>query len=160
MSLLPKSHERFGDTDYWDSFFRKRGKKAFEWYGDYNELCTVIHKHVKSTEKILVVGCGNSKLSADLYDVGFTGLTNIDTSDVVIKQMSSANADARPSMVFLKEDATNMTFDDNSFGCVLDKGTLDAIMTKDTEEIKTTVNNMFKVRRWFMYYNATGKVKG
>lgn len=31
MNLLPKSHSDFRSKDYWDNFFRKRGKKAFEW---------------------------------------------------------------------------------------------------------------------------------
>lgn len=29
--LLPKSTGEFGSTDYWNKFFRARGKKAFEW---------------------------------------------------------------------------------------------------------------------------------
>lgn len=32
MNLLPKSHEEFSKADYWNTFFKKRGKKAFEWY--------------------------------------------------------------------------------------------------------------------------------
>lgn len=31
MNLLPKSHEEFAQTDYWNAFFKKRGEKAFEW---------------------------------------------------------------------------------------------------------------------------------
>lgn len=32
MNLLPKTKEEFSRTDYWDSFFRNRGSKSFEWY--------------------------------------------------------------------------------------------------------------------------------
>lgn len=31
MNLLPKSHKEFGEKDYWNKFFKKRGTKAFEW---------------------------------------------------------------------------------------------------------------------------------
>lgn len=31
MNLLPKCHEEFSKKDYWDTFFKTRGKKAFEW---------------------------------------------------------------------------------------------------------------------------------
>lgn len=31
MSLLPKTTQDFGQKDYWNSFFQKRGGKAFEW---------------------------------------------------------------------------------------------------------------------------------
>lgn len=32
MSLLPKTRQDFTQTEYWNSFFQKRGKKSFEWY--------------------------------------------------------------------------------------------------------------------------------
>lgn len=32
MNLLPKTHEEFSQVDYWNTFFKKRGKKHFEWY--------------------------------------------------------------------------------------------------------------------------------
>lgn len=68
--LLPKTASEFGSTKYWDQFFKNRGKAAFEWYGEYPELCGILHKYVKPKDDVLMVGCGNSKLSADLYDVG------------------------------------------------------------------------------------------
>ena len=61
MDLLPKHHDEFRQNEYWETFFKKRGKKAFEWYGEYNELANILHKYIKVTDKILVVGCGNSK---------------------------------------------------------------------------------------------------
>ena len=71
MNLLPKTSHEFAQKEYWNNFFKKRGKKAFEWYGEYPELCGQLHKYAKSKDNILVVGCGNSKLSSDLYDVGY-----------------------------------------------------------------------------------------
>jgi len=32
MNLLPKTHEEFSTAEYWNAFFKKRGRKAFEWY--------------------------------------------------------------------------------------------------------------------------------
>lgn len=32
MSLLPKTRKDFTQTEYWNSFFQKRGKTSFEWY--------------------------------------------------------------------------------------------------------------------------------
>lgn len=31
LNLLPKTHQDFGQKDYWNSFFEKRAGKAFEW---------------------------------------------------------------------------------------------------------------------------------
>ena len=89
MNLLPKNHEQFRSNAYWDGFFQKRGKKAFEWYGEYAELCGLLHKYVKPKDDVLVVGCGNSTLSADLYDVGYRSVRSIDLSEVVIRQMKA-----------------------------------------------------------------------
>ncbi|XP_068621193.1 eEF1A lysine and N-terminal methyltransferase homolog [Battus philenor] len=142
MNLLPKTHKEFSEKDYWNRFFKKRGNKAFEWYGEYLELCGHLHKYLKQKDAILITGCGNSSLSADLYDVGFTNITNIDVSEVVIKQMKAANA-SRNNMKFLHMDALNMKFSNEDFNVVLDKGTLDALMPDDTEETNERINKYF-----------------
>ncbi|XP_041983193.1 eEF1A lysine and N-terminal methyltransferase homolog [Aricia agestis] len=142
MNLLPKSHKEFSEKDYWNKFFKKRGNKAFEWYGEYLELCSQLHKYIKHGDTILMPGCGNSSLSADLYDVGFQNITNIDVSEVVIKQMKSKNAQ-RSNMKFLHMDALNTTFNDSEFNVVLDKGTLDALMPDNSEETNATINKYF-----------------
>ncbi|XP_062548546.1 eEF1A lysine and N-terminal methyltransferase homolog [Armigeres subalbatus] len=143
MNLLPKTATEFGSTEYWNNFFKKRGKQAFEWYGEYPELCGQLHKCVKSKDEILMVGCGNSKLSLDLYDVGFKQMTNIDISQVVIRQMQEANKLQRPEMLWYHMDATSMNFSDEKYSVVLDKGTLDALFTDETEPTLTTVRKYF-----------------
>ena len=55
MNLLPKDFKDFKQKEYWDDFFKKRGKKAFEWYGEYGELCGILHKYTKATDAILQV---------------------------------------------------------------------------------------------------------
>ncbi|XP_028386463.1 eEF1A lysine and N-terminal methyltransferase isoform X1 [Phyllostomus discolor] len=142
MNLLPKSSKEFGSVDYWEKFFQQRGKKAFEWYGTYLELCEVLHKYIKPREKVLVIGCGNSELSEQLYDVGYQDIVNIDISEVVIKQMKERNAARRPQMSFLKMDMTQMEFPDASFQVVLDKGTLDAVLTDEEEKTLRQVDRM------------------
>lgn len=69
-----------------------------------------------------MVGCGNSTLSADMVEDGYI-VTNIDISEVVINFMR----DKHPNMEWYQMDATEMTFDDNTFDIVIDKGTIDAL---------------------------------
>jgi 2-polyprenyl-3-methyl-5-hydroxy-6-metoxy-1,4-benzoquinol methylase len=38
-------------------------------------------------DDVLVCGCGNSELSGHMYDAGFTRITNVDSSRVVIDMM-------------------------------------------------------------------------
>ena len=72
-------------------------------YGEYPELCGVLHKYIKPQDKLLVIGCGNSQLSADMYDVGYHKIINIDISDIAIKQMKEKNKQ-RTEMEFHKMD--------------------------------------------------------
>lgn len=143
MNLLPKNHGEFVKQEYWENFFKKRGKKAFEWYGEYPELCGVLHKYVKVKDRVLVVGCGSSELSANLYDVGYHDIINIDISDTVIQQMVEKNAKQRPDMKFMKGDVLNLEFNDSDFSVVLDKGTLDALMVDTSEKVVSDIEKMF-----------------
>ena len=142
MSLLPKSAEEFQLKQYWDKFFTKRSS-AFEWYGEYTDLCHVLHKYLKPVNRLLVIGCGNSKLSEALYDAGIRSIENIDISDVVIRQMIARNKDKRPEMSYTKMDMLNMSYGDGSFDCVLDKGTLDAIFSNTDAQTVSKVESMF-----------------
>eukprot|EP00062_Callorhinchus_milii_P010839 gi/632956140/ref/XP_007893811.1/ PREDICTED: methyltransferase-like protein 13 [Callorhinchus milii] len=143
MNLLPKSSKEFSSAEYWEAFFKKRGTSAFEWYGTYVDHCAVLHKYIKPTDKVLVVGCGNSELSEQMYDVGYQEMVNIDISEVVINQMKERNATRRPKMAFIKMDMMQTEFADAQFQVVLDKGTLDAIMTDESNGTLNNVDKMF-----------------
>nr|XP_034180029.1 eEF1A lysine and N-terminal methyltransferase homolog [Osmia lignaria] len=144
MNLLPKTHEEFSQVDYWNTFFKKRGKKHFEWYGEYPELCSLLLKYIKVKDNILIVGCGNSTVSMCLYDAGYRNITNIDISHIVIKQMHDINASVRPDLVYEQMDATRLTYSDDTFSVILDKGTLDALMPDTKEETLSIINKYFK----------------
>ncbi|XP_053994379.1 eEF1A lysine and N-terminal methyltransferase homolog [Hylaeus volcanicus] len=144
MNLLPKTHEEFSQVEYWNTFFKKRGKKNFEWYGEYPELCSILLKYMKVKDNILIVGCGNSTVSMCLYDVGYRNITNIDISHIVIKQMHDINASVRPDLIYEQMDATQMTYLNDTFSVILDKGTLDALMPDTKEGTISTVNRYFK----------------
>lgn len=59
MDLLPKNYAEFRSREYWDTFFRKRKEKEFEWYGDFAHIKAPLTATVTPTEQILVIGCGN-----------------------------------------------------------------------------------------------------
>lgn len=143
LSLLPQERGEFASKDYWDDFFRKRGAKAFEWYGEYPQLCGLLHKYIKPKDTILNIGCGNSKLSADVYDRGVENITNVDISEIVIKQMKESNK-FRPNMKWEVGDVTDLNnYSDDNFSVVLDKGTLDALFADTEESTVQTVEKMF-----------------
>ena len=55
-------------------------------------ILTVQLRYCKTKDDILVLGCGNSTLSADLFDVGHRSLVSIDLSEVVVSQMNRQHA--------------------------------------------------------------------
>lgn len=55
-------------------------------YGEYPELCGHLHKYIKAQDPVLVVGCGNSKLSADLYDVGYRFVSIFISLNLIFKK--------------------------------------------------------------------------
>ncbi|CAI7919250.1 unnamed protein product [Closterium sp. NIES-54] len=133
MDLLPSSADEFRSREYWDRFFRKRRGKAFEWYGEWHELkplllrpecCGAAHRAGGDASnapplQILVVGCGNSELSAQLHDhVALPHapggrvpavITSVDFSTVVIDEMKRKNDAARPNMKWHVMDMTATT---------------------------------------------------
>ncbi|XP_066548047.1 eEF1A lysine and N-terminal methyltransferase [Amia ocellicauda] len=131
MSLLPRSAGEFSSAEYWERFFSRRGDQAFEWYGGYTELCGVLHKYIKPQDEVLVVGCGNSELSEQLWDVGYKRLTNIDLSATAIANMQQRNRSRRPGLLFLRADATQTGMEAGRFRAALDKGTLDAMASEE-----------------------------
>ncbi|GFO39899.1 methyltransferase-like protein 13 [Plakobranchus ocellatus] len=143
MDLLPSSHSEFSSPDYWERFFKKRGKIPFEWYGEYPQLHGIIHKYISPANTVLVVGCGNSALSENMYDNGLQNLVNIDISDVVIRQMADRHRVKRFNMTFEKVDVTEMTYPDCHFNAALDKGTLDALMVSEEAPVVQNVQAMF-----------------
>lgn len=94
--------------------------------------------------QVLVVGCGNSELSEQMYDLGMCeDIVNIDISDAVIRQMRERSASTRPKMSYLLMDMLQMDFPDGHFQVVLDKGTLDALLTDEEEATLAKVDQMF-----------------
>ena len=74
MSLLPRTAEEFSSAEYWERFFKKRGEKAFEWYGDYNKLCGVLHKYIKLQDQVNMlsrrcIGRANRERAVSLREV-------------------------------------------------------------------------------------------
>ena len=59
----------------------------YDWYCGYPELKNVFEKcyNLDKCAKILMIGCGNSKLSEDMFDDGYINIVSTDISDVVIE---------------------------------------------------------------------------
>ena len=128
-SDVDDSNARFNKVYYWNERFAEEEK--YDWLMEYQHLSNELEPLLKKTDKILVVGCGNSTFSRQLFDAGFTNVTNIDYSGVVIDKMRELHSAECPTMEWVEMDMTNMTFPDQTFDVVLDKAAMDALVVEE-----------------------------
>lgn len=74
------------------------------------------------------MGAGNSRLSEEMHDEGYTTITNIDVSNVCIKAMKEKYKEKDDNFKYLLMDAKAMDFPEGSFDAVIDKATLDSVL--------------------------------
>ena len=124
----------YATASFWDERYAQTNSDSqlgFDWYQDMSTLKPALLPYLKQDSSdfwILIPGCGSSKLGADLYDLGYHNITNIDISRVVIAQQTDRYSD-RAEMEFSEMDVMNMEFlPDASNDLVIDKALLDALL--------------------------------
>ncbi|ODO07656.1 hypothetical protein L198_01237 [Cryptococcus wingfieldii CBS 7118] len=136
---LPPTNEGYGTQEYWEKRYAAEDDgRTFDWFLSPTYLIpffTQLTSNIPSAGKdgkdarILMLGCGNSALGEVLYDHGWKNVVNIDYSKTVIDQMRERHSEARPEMTWLEMDILNLQFADDEFDLVVDKGTMDAMLT-------------------------------
>ncbi len=112
---------------YWNERFTK--ESSYEWLVKFEDVQELLKPWLGPVEsRILIVGCGNSSFSSDLYDAGYENIVNIDFSDVCIENMKKRNEVSRPNMKWLCKDMTELDeFATDSFDVIVDKASMDAL---------------------------------
>ncbi|CAM9115103.1 unnamed protein product, partial [Hapterophycus canaliculatus] len=123
---LPSSNLVYKAKDYWDSRFAE--EESYDWLASYADMAQHLHEAIPKDSRVLVVGCGNSNLSADMYDDGYRDLLSTDFSSVVIDKMRAKHREARPGLRWEKMDMLALEAEDASFDAVVDKAAMDALM--------------------------------
>jgi len=113
----------YSDANYWNNRY-KRDPEPFDWYQPYSGIKHILRREILLSQRILMVGCGNSELSQDMIEDGYRDIVNIDISGVVIAAMK----EKYPKMIYEVQNVCNLPYDSASFDAVIDKGTLDAIL--------------------------------
>jgi EEF1A lysine methyltransferase 4 len=127
--VLPRRNCDYGTREYWhDRFLRET---EYGWLLSFADLAPYLQPYLQPSSRILIVGCGNSPFSADLYNAGYTSVTNVDYAASVINVMRARHAER--SMTWHCVDVTKAdemaVFD--SFDVVIDKATTDAICASE-----------------------------
>ena len=112
---------------YWDLNYSLTS--YYDWTIKYKQLkeralLNFFHKN----DKILIVGCGNSTFSSELYDNGFKNIYNIDYCERLIKNEKIKNYE-RKYMQYEVMNVQQMSYNDNTFDIVVDKALFDTLLT-------------------------------
>ncbi|CAD5179181.1 unnamed protein product [Musa acuminata subsp. malaccensis] len=123
MSSSQRNAYSYGDALYWDARYLADGSASFDWYQRYSALRPFVRKYVPVSAGVLMVGCGNAVMSEDMVKDGYIDIMNIDISSVVTEMMRKKYTHI-PQLRYMQMDVRDMSFfDDESFDCVIDKGT-------------------------------------
>lgn len=89
---LPETNVQYLQADYWNKRFDS--EPQYDWFKDYSQFRHLCIPHLQPADSILILGCGNSTLTQDLYNDGYRNLTSVDLSAVVIDHMRTKAAAA------------------------------------------------------------------
>ena len=124
----------YGEKEYWNSRYEKTPKDTFEWFQPWPQIRQYVSKYFTNKGQVLNIGCGNSNMTSDLLADGFKNIAAIDYSQTVITQMKQrigSSSDQSSRIEFITMDATAMSFSNNYFDYVFDKGTIDTLLCCD-----------------------------
>ncbi|EAR85248.3 methyltransferase domain protein (macronuclear) [Tetrahymena thermophila SB210] len=126
----PHNSSHYGKIEYWEKRYQTN-TKPFDWYQNYDGVKDIITQYINKSTRILNVGCGSSLLSEEMYFEGYKNITNVDYSNNLIKHLVERYSEGfENTFKFEHCDVRNMKgkFANNSFDCVIDKGTLDSVL--------------------------------
>uniref|UniRef100_A0A5F5PSC6 EEF1AKMT4-ECE2 readthrough transcript protein n=1 Tax=Equus caballus TaxID=9796 RepID=A0A5F5PSC6_HORSE len=130
---LPEQNCEYREVQYWDQRYRSAADSApYEWFGDFSSFRALLEPELRPEDRILVLGCGNSALSYELYLGGFPDVTSVDYSSVVVAAMRARYAHV-PKLRWETMDVRALGFPSGSFDVVLEKGTLDALLAGEQD---------------------------
>lgn len=117
---------QYGKSSYWDERYTK-DPEPFDWYQRYSGIRDLINQYVKREDQILMSGSGTSRLTEDMFEDGYTSITNIDISRVCIEIMAERYKD-KPTLQWQQMNICALDFPDETFDVVIAKGTVDAVL--------------------------------
>ena len=98
---------QYGKPEYWEDRYQK-DKEPFDWYQRYSGVKDMITQYIQPSFQILMLGCGNSKFSEEMFEDGYQNINNVDISFTVIKQMQDYYKEKIPQMTYKQMDARSL----------------------------------------------------
>lgn len=123
---MPDNNAQYLENEYWNSRFQD--EQQYDWFKEYSHFKHLFTPQIQPSDDILILGCGNSSLTQDLYLDGYKQLTSVDLSPVVIEHMQTkAAAASQGDITWQVADMLNLPYADQTFDVVIEKGTMDVL---------------------------------
>lgn len=130
-----KPAPNFGESLYWEKRYNleqtdKPRDYSYDWYLTVDKIKAILETYFDSPkgQRVLVLGCGSSTLSAALFEYGFRVVTSLDVSPVVITRMQQRYRGLE-GLDFVVGDARRLdAYQDGHFDFVIDKGLMDSFL--------------------------------
>jgi hypothetical protein len=68
MSFIAEANSEYKTREYWEERFAD--EQSYDWLVTFADVRGKLVVQLRTTDRILVIGCGNSTFSTDLYDAG------------------------------------------------------------------------------------------
>ncbi|KAJ1452782.1 S-adenosyl-L-methionine-dependent methyltransferase [Pelagophyceae sp. CCMP2097] len=124
----------YSDASYWaDRYVSEAAGEGggFEWFLSYESLQPLLAgpANKRKSKAVLDLGCGNSKLLVDMRADGFEGrLVAVDFVESALETQRKLGAEEK-GIELLRTDVRSTPFADESFDLIVDKGTVDAMIS-------------------------------
>ena len=122
---------RYATRRYWAARYAAVGDgDVFEWFLSFDDLRPLLG-FVKRRSSVLDLGCGTSRLLCDMREAGYAGrLVGVDCAAAALRSVKERSESCHVELV--EADATTLApFADATFDVVVDKGTVDALISGD-----------------------------
>eukprot|EP00612_Vaucheria_litorea_P004812 CAMPEP_0171464390 /NCGR_PEP_ID=MMETSP0945-20130129/7728_1 /TAXON_ID=109269 /ORGANISM="Vaucheria litorea, Strain CCMP2940" /LENGTH=132 /DNA_ID=CAMNT_0011991469 /DNA_START=360 /DNA_END=755 /DNA_ORIENTATION=+ len=128
---LPNRNDDYSKREYWNDRFLQ--EKSYDWLVNYEDIKSLVllHSHEAKSSRVLILGCGCSTLSYDMYVDGYENIVSTDFSPVAIASMKAKYQDSR--VIWECMDMTDLKYDDESFDVIIDKAALDALTSAEKD---------------------------
>jgi len=97
----------------------QRYGKAIDEVGLWNSEKIIFNKYISKTDKILDLGCGAGRTTINLFKAGFKNIIGLDISSPLIDYANDYINKNNLDIEFIKGDATDLPYADNSFDTVI-----------------------------------------
>eukprot|EP00629_Pelagomonadales_sp_RCC1024_P002412 CAMPEP_0119282990 /NCGR_PEP_ID=MMETSP1329-20130426/27654_1 /TAXON_ID=114041 /ORGANISM="Genus nov. species nov., Strain RCC1024" /LENGTH=98 /DNA_ID=CAMNT_0007283655 /DNA_START=96 /DNA_END=388 /DNA_ORIENTATION=- len=80
----------YGTVDFWDEWYlEEEHAGGYDWLFAYEDVGPAVEALLTPDARVLVIGCGNSPFSSELFARGYRNLTNVDNCAQIIAAQRS-----------------------------------------------------------------------